>query len=535
MAPELSAFEARRRANVANNQKLLKDTKEIGASMRKAAAPAPKPAAAAPRKRRATAAAEPVQRTRTMPTRQSRRLAGANGGDDSAIKAEDVPAELREPPRQAKRARVAGDLALEKLQVEGQRWSNGEALASFVLQGAQPGVRTFTFKEEDDDNDDAERDSGGKKLKSLRKDLNELKLYEGWQPNDIKITPERVYALTFHPIQDKPLVLAGDKTGVMGIFDGSQKTPDYPEDDDDEAEDFVPPLPKIAAYTVHNRTISSIKVPAFDANSIITSSYDSSVRCLDIPTQVSSQLWAPEDEGEELAITCLDVSPEAKDIIFFSTMEGSLGRFDRRVGKGKKADIWGLTDNKIGGFSVHPLLPHLIATASLDRTLKIWDLRMTKGKPPSHHPSLLGEHASRLSVSHASWSRTGYLATSSYDDTVKIYDLSGASKWNRAGHSPLEKDPLEPTHVIPHNNQTGRWVTILKPQWQARPADGVDKLAIANMNRFVDVYGADGSQLAQLGGGEDGEITAVPAVTELHPVRNWVAGATGSGKLCLWL
>ncbi|RYP72129.1 hypothetical protein DL769_004513 [Monosporascus sp. CRB-8-3] len=531
MAPELSAFEARRRANVANNQKLLKDTKEIGASMRKAAAPAPKPAAAAPRKRRATAAAEPVQRTRTMPTRQSRRLAGANGDGDSAIKAEDVPAELREPPRLVKRARVAGDLALEKLQVEGQRWSNGEALASFIVQGAQPGVRTFTFKEGDDDDDDAEKDSGDKKLKRLRKDLNELKLYEGWQPNDIKITPERVYALTFHPIQDKPLVLAGDKTGVMGIFDGSQKTPDYPDDDDDEAEDFVPPLPKIAAYTVHNRTISSIKVPAFDANSIITSSYDSSVRCLDIPTQVSSQLWAPEDESDELAITCLDVSPEAKDVIFFSTMEGSLGRFDRRAGKGKKADIWGLTDNKIGGFSVHPLLPHLVATASLDRTLKIWDLRMIKGKPPSH-PTLLGEHASRLSVSHASWSRTGHLATSSYDDTVKIYDLSGASKWNKAGHSPLEKDPLEPTHVIPHNNQTGRWVTILKPQWQTRPADGVDKLAIANMNRFVDVYGADGAQLAQLGG-ED--ITAVPAVAELHPVRNWVAGATGSGKLCLWL
>ncbi len=156
---------------------------------------------------------------------------------------------------------------------------------------------------------------------------------------------------------------------------------------------------------------------------------------------------------------------------------------------------------------------------------------MVKGKPPSSFPPLLGEHHSRLSVSHASWSRMGHLATSSYDDTVKLYDLSGAAKW-KPGQD-LEGDQLSPAHVIPHNNQTGRWVTILKPQWQVQPADGVDKFAIANMNRFVDIYGSDGAQLAQLGG--DAGITAVPAVAELHPVHNWVAGATGSGKLCLWM
>ncbi len=173
MAPEISAFEARRRANVANNQKLLKDTKEIGASMRKAAAPAPRPApsASASRKRRRT---EPVQRTRVMPTRQSRRLAGGDAvsglGD---IKPDDIPAELQQP-QQAKRTRISGDLALAKLQVEGQRWSNGEVLATFS-QGAQPGVRTFT--------EDDIKDSGDEKLMSLRKGMNELKMYEGWQPN----------------------------------------------------------------------------------------------------------------------------------------------------------------------------------------------------------------------------------------------------------------------------------------------------------------------------------------------------------------
>ncbi|KAI0969025.1 WD40-repeat-containing domain protein [Xylaria arbuscula] len=507
---KLSAFEARRRENVANNARLLKDTAELSAKMKKAAAPPPR--AVAPRKRKA---AEPAVRTRVMPVRQSARLAGANSeSKDTLVKLEDIPVELKD--REPKRVRTNGDLQLSNLQVEGKRWSNTDALASFV-QGAQPGVRTFT--------DEDIKETTDEKLKSLRQDLNDLALYGGWQPNDIKITPERVYALTFHPMVDKPIVLAGDKKGTLGFFDGSQETPNYPEDDD---EDFDVPLPKIGAFEVHNRTITSIKVPMFDQNSVITSSYDSSIRCLDLVTQVSTQLWAPEADEDELGISCIDISPEAKDTIIFSTLEGSLGRIDRRTKE--KTEIWSLTDNKIGGFSLNPALPHLVATASLDRTLKIWDLRMIKGKGDLRHPSLLGEHLSRLSVSHASWSRGGHIATSSYDDTVKVYDFSeAAAKW-KPGHDIQDKQ-MQPAVKIPHNNQTGRWVTILKPQWQTNPADGVHKFVIANMNRFIDVYDAAGTQLAQL----DGEgITAVPAVAEFHPVNNWVAGGTSSGKLCLW-
>ncbi|KAI1258746.1 WD40-repeat-containing domain protein [Xylariaceae sp. FL1019] len=507
----MSDFATRRQQNVQKNAALLKDTAEIGAKIKKAATKpvVPKKRPAAVPTPRSTRARDPV-----LPTRRSARHLGVKTDDtESSVKVEDIPVELKD--REPKRVRKNGDLSLTDLQVDGKRWSSKDALASFV-QGAQPGVRTFTGDDIDNTDD--------QKLKSMRHDLDELKLFDGWNVNDIKITPERVYALTFHPMLDKPIVLAGDKKGTLGFFDGSQKTPDYPEDDE---EDYDVPLPQIGAFEVHRRTITSIKVPSFDSNSVITSSYDSSIRCLDLEKQLSTQIWAPEEDDDELGISCLDVSPKAKDTIIFSTLEGSLGRFDRR--SKDKAEIWGLTDQKIGGFSLHPALPHFVATASLDRTLKIWDLRMIKGKGELRHPSLLGEHQSRLSVSHASWGSSGHIATSSYDDTVKIYDFSEASKW-KPGHDIPDKQ-MNPKVKIPHNNQTGRWVTILKPQWQAKPADGVNKFVIANMNRFVDVYDSEGKQLAQL----DGEgITAVPAVAELHPVHNWVAGGNGSGKLCLW-
>ncbi|MCJ1427601.1 hypothetical protein MMC29_005504, partial [Sticta canariensis] len=64
------------------------------------------------------------------------------------------------------------------------------------------------------------------------------------------------------------------------------------------------------------------------------------------------------------------------------------------------------------------------------------------------------------------------------------------------------------------------------------PADGVQRFCIGNMNRFVDIYTAAGDQLAQLGGDT---ITAVPAVAQFHPTRDWVAAGTASGKLCLWM
>lgn len=153
-------------------------------------------------------------------------------------------------------------------------------------------------------------------------------------------------------------------------------------------------------------------------------------------------------------------------------------------------------------------------------------MRKITGKGDLRHPALLGEDESRLSVSHASWSAGGHIATSSYDDTIKIYDFSEASSWKTG-----QDITVEPTHKVHHNNQTGRWVTILKPQWQRRPQDGIQKFVIGNMNRFVDVFAADGSQLGQLDG--DG-ITAVPAVAHFHPSQNWVAGATSSGKLCFW-
>jgi hypothetical protein len=73
-------------------------------------------------------------------------------------------------------------------------------------------------------------------------------------------------------------------------------------------------------------------------------------------------------------------------------------------------------------------------------------------------PALVGKHESRLSVSHAAFNYAGQVATASYDDTVKIYDFSDCGNW-KAGHA-LGEEEMKPKAIVPHNNQTGRWVTM---------------------------------------------------------------------------
>ncbi|KAK4225683.1 DNA damage-binding protein CMR1 [Podospora fimiseda] len=519
--PVISAFERKRLENIANNNAILS-----GISNTAERIIPKKPSPAKERSRvptRPRVKREPVQRETPVATRRSGRLAGIDASDETLKRKLEVEAEAENEKAKAKKMRVSGDLNLGDIAVEGRKWEGGvdglSLLKGLSVRGAQPGLRTFTDEDVEETTD--------KELKDIRKRLGGLELYDKWAVNDIKLTPQRIYSMSFHPTEDKPIIFAGDKEGAMGVFDASQPVPKV-EDDEDEEADY--PDPVIGAFKTHSRTISAFHFSPTDANAVYSASYDSSIRKLDLDKGVSTQVFAPADLTDELPISAIDMATSEPNVIMFSTLHGHLGRHDIRT-KSSTAEIWQLAGgSKVGGFSLHPKHPHLVATASLDRTLKIWDLRKIKGSGELRRPALLGEHESRLSVSHASWSAGGHVATSSYDDTIKIYSFPDAGDWKPGAD--LTEEQMTPVHKIAHNNQTGRWVTILKPRWQRNPTDGLHKFAIGNMNRFVDIYASNGEQLAQLAG--EG-ITAVPAVALFHPTMDWVAGGTASGKLCLWM
>ncbi|KAI9797900.1 MAG: hypothetical protein M1833_005100 [Piccolia ochrophora] len=522
---EDNEYEAQRVANIAKNQALLRDLQLNAAKAGLGPTKTPAKQTAKPssksnsHRKRTAVKKEPDD---FGPRRTSSRIAGLQADSEVAKrKAEEEHAAIQEAAK-AKRQRVSGDLDLSDIVVAGKQWDKSQNFLVDVVKGNRF-EKTFT--------EDDIRETGDKELKALRERMSGLELYEGFEPNRIKITPERIYSLGFHPNPDKPVVFAGDKLGNLGIFDASQNVPPAPEDDEDE--DYSAPDPAVTAFKLHTRTISTFIFPPNTA-SLLSASYDSSIRSLDLTASKATEVYAPSTPDVDAPVSGLDIPATEPHLLYFSTLDGAFGRHDTRApsspGNTGGTEIYALSEKKIGGFSLHPLHPHLVATASLDRMLKIWDLRKMSGRGDWRLPALLGEHESRLSVSHAAWNVAGQVATASYDDTVKIHDFGGCGGW-AAGHD-IGEEKMEPATVVPHNNQTGRWVTILRAQWQRHPRDGMQKFCIGNMNRFVDIYTGKGEQLAQLGG--EG-ITAVPAVAQFHPTADWVAAGTASGKLCLWM
>lgn len=450
---ELSEYEKQRQANIAQRDNLLK---QLALDARSAGL-GPKPVSKPPSKPASTHKKTPVKRIKEeiLPRRTSSRLAGLTADSEVAKrKAEDEYVAVQEAAR-AKRQRFSGDLNLSDAVVAGKDWDKSENfLVDVVSRGAEPHVRTFGETEV--------KETSDKELRSLREKMSGLELYDGFEPNRIKITPERIYSLGFHPVAEKPLVFAGDKMGNLGIFDGSQKTAatkpeskvkeeDQDEDDnDDDAAD-----PNITSFHLHTRTISSFQFSPLNPSHLYTCSYDSSLRLLDLSKSTSTEIYAPQDSSLDEPLSGVEVDPSNPHMLFFSRLDGHVGRTDTRS---KDTEIWELSEKKIGGFSLHPGNSHFVATASLDRFMRVWDLRKLGGRKGAQLPALVGEHESRLSVSHAAFNSAGQVATASYDDTVKIHTFEGMGGWS-AGHKVDEKG-MEPSTIVRHNNQTGRWVTM---------------------------------------------------------------------------
>lgn len=466
---EMSDFEKQRLANIAERDALLKQLKLESQSAglfssSKTPKSNQKPKKSTPKRAK--------QESPPVPLRQSSRLRGIIADSETAKRKAEADYEVAKELERAKKTRRTDSYSASDMFIAGQK-IDGDALigVDVITKGvAEPYVRTFG-------DEDIEK-TANKDLKALREEMNGLKLWEAWDPQSmlphlvplmmrahglscitgIKITPERVYSMTFHPSESKPLVFAGDKMGHLGILDASQEKPTMSEDDEEDDPD-----PVLTTLKPHTRTISAMMIHPSKPTHLYTASYDSSIRELDLEKTTSSEKYGPpgpESTSIDEALSGVDMASDDPNTLYFSNLAGGFGRYDMRVPLTKAAvSTWQLSEKKIGGFSICPSQPHYFATASLDRTVKLWDLRNLSKKEPI--PA--AEHESRLSVSHAAFNALGQIATSSYDDTIKLYDLGaqGISTWPKR-HELSDKE-FRPDTVVRHNCQTGRWVTMYVP------------------------------------------------------------------------
>lgn len=365
-----------------------------------------------------------------------------------------------------------------------------------------------------------------------REDFSNLRLHSLTDPSRTKLTPHRITSLLFHSSTTDRLAFAGDTNGSLGIWAVDQKN---------EEEE-----PIVVLLKPHGRTISRITELPGRSTHIATASYDGSCRVLDLFKQtVVESISIFDESGSALGIS--DINSPSRNLVYATTLDGLFFKYDTREHPKeiRYRDLYRLHDKKIGGFCVNPSSENHVATASLDRSFKIWDLRSVSKRNSQSEildglssPQNYGHFSSRLSISNVDWNSNQRLVCNGYDDRIRLFNLlsdnltdADLGKRNKNRGVQQIKELLA-TRELPHNCQTGRWVSILKARWQRSPTDGLQKFAIGNMNRSIDVYTEDGNHIANLTAPET--LTAVPSVVSFHPTNNWIMGGTSSGKVFLF-
>ncbi|KAL9934768.1 hypothetical protein V8E36_006543 [Tilletia maclaganii] len=89
-----------------------------------------------------------------------------------------------------------------------------------------------------------------------------------------------------------------------------------------------------------------------------------------------------------------------------------------------------------------------------------------------------------------------------------------------------------PVKTVPHNNQTGKWLTMFRAKWNGNAAVE-PHFSLGSMHRHAEIWSGKGELLRSLY--DEEWVTAVPAVTAMHPRRvGRLVTGNASGKCYLW-
>ncbi|KAG2499658.1 hypothetical protein HYH03_002596 [Edaphochlamys debaryana] len=471
----------------------------------------------------------------------ARAKAAATGGDREAAEAEDAaknkPLHVQdELPFRSENGEEASDAAFLsglQRQVAGAGRKGGEAEAE------EPPVKGHP--------------AGGRDVARL-----------GLKEKDVaKVTKDGTTQLAWLPGSQRLLLAAADKRGHVALWDVDAGEGSAAAETDG-----------VLMFRTHDDHVSGMRwlgpEAAVGAHRLITASYDGSLRALDLggagtwlrlplPAAASGAgADTPEWSALEVAadgrtallgdpqggLTLLDLrAPAAVEAVKDEGAEAPSAA--ARAGVVEAAGSATISDRKVNCLHLEPSGGHLLAAASTDAAVRVWDLRRLRGGGSgSGH----GGAAKALSVlqhgasCHAAfWAHDGSkrLLSTSFDDTLRLWA-------DPAGPSAADGSGLTQALSMPHNNQTGRWVVPFRAVWSA----ACDAALCGNMKRGLDVIhlgtGAGGSGSSKspkkadkaaadapgklLAALSSDFLTAIPSRAAPHPTLPVVVASTSSGR-----
>ena len=315
-----------------------------------------------------------------------------------------------------------------------------------------------------------------------------------------KITKERIYSLAMSPVPGKVIVAAGDKFGGFGLWAVGSSL----------GEDGV------LSLRPHSSTLADIKFNHIDPNKIYTSSYDGRVMLFDI-TKGKSGFTELSNNGRESELYEMELDKSGGSM-YIARGDGVLNQFDLR--SGKMVNDWQLHEKKINTVNICHGNENYITTASLDRSVGVFDIRQMK--------KALHSLPHALSLNQSTWSPDGkVLLTLCQDNVIRCYDaphLIGNPQ--KPTHF-----PAKPKHTARHDNRTGRWLTKFKVCWDPKQADA---FVIGSMDqpRCIEVFNSSCARLMRLR--VDDVVKSVQSLCVFHPTKDVIVSANASGKVYLW-
>ncbi|TIB74001.1 WD40 repeat-like protein [Wallemia mellicola] len=393
---------------------------------------------------------------------------------------------------------------------------DAEQLSAY-LQSRAPVMRpTHIADEEDNTNSDETIDKFKERMESLQ-----LRTIQS-------VTANRIHSMQYHPDKESELVFAGDKYGQLGILRYDT------EEDTSQIWRLQPHANKYA--------LSCIRFDVQNSRNAFTCSYDCSIRQLDFESGISSQVFRCNDSYDQETnrlVTHLDMSNQCPNLLHIADNGGGLSLKDTRTKDRGVRYI--LSSHKLGSVSINPANHHEICTASNDRSVSIWDLRVVKDYTKKLKPvveekgdlpyydeiedkGLVKDFTLGKAVTSAYYSPTGNsILSTSFDNTIRVFD-----------------NTLKQSYSIKHNNETGRWLSVFRMQWiNPLPNAGIPITFISpSMKRSIEVWTKRDKSKPIVEYIDSNSITAVPAVVSAKPATDLdnisIAGGNGSGKVIIY-
>ncbi|RLN68377.1 hypothetical protein BBJ28_00002244 [Nothophytophthora sp. Chile5] len=487
---ELTEYERKRRENIQRNLAFMQAMGVSTAKIAARTAVGHSPEALAKKetqaKKRASRAANQAER-RIQPTRKSRRLEGKMV-DVEPVDDPDDKFELR---AQRIATRKSRDSRFSVLDAAG-----GESKA--FLQDITADSESEQEKEEEEEEEPL-ADHDGIRYSLAAKDV-------------VKAVQERIYSVAFLPRADRVVVACGDKIGHVALWSPSHgrlkaKT---------KLENAVK---AIAHYRPHQSPVCQLIFP--DATKLMSASYDGTVREFDLRAAESSEVFDTEDDAGIMSM----VAAATPQCYYVGCDDGSVRLIDGRTDTTQSSSYM-LHEKKINTVDQHPSLDFCVATASLDRTVCLWDVRKVSSN--KNTPLVTLPHARSVNCAYFSPRGGAWLVTVGQDSYIDMFDTSSLTQRQATDSSTVElPSPLR----VRHNNITGRWLTKLHATWDPkRPSQFV--IGCMEQPRRLQIFRAGRRRpVHEL---TSDNFASVHSINAFHPQLELVVGGNSSGRLALW-